>query len=169
MTYSHEPLIVTLAQVDELICLLGSLLNFLLGLLVLHLEHSDSISEQFYIVFNPDTWQHNKNKVDISRLWWRSKRHIGQEVYLLVFHTFDIIDRSRHLWILLLLSGHLLLLQHHLLLDVIFRLLLHTIVHVLLIVVLLRGGRVMLMLSIVGLLLMLLLRFDHIFVTTCGV
>ena len=68
MTYSHEPLIVTLAQVDELICLLGSLLNFLLGLLVLHLEHSDSISEQFYIVFNPDTWQHNKNKVDISCL-----------------------------------------------------------------------------------------------------
>lgn len=42
---SHEPLIVALAQVNELISFLRRFLDFLLSLLVLHLEHAHAISE----------------------------------------------------------------------------------------------------------------------------
>ena len=44
-TYSHEPLVVALAQVNELISFLRRFLDFLLSLLVLHLEHAHAISE----------------------------------------------------------------------------------------------------------------------------
>ena len=56
-TYSHEPLIVALSQVNELISFLRRFLDFLLSLLVLHLEHADTIPQQFHVVLDSEQTQ----------------------------------------------------------------------------------------------------------------
>lgn len=89
---THETFIVSLPQVDELVCFLRRLLNLLLGLLVLHLKHAYAVAQELDVVLH------------------------------LIFHAFDIIDGASawHLRsLLLLLCCHLLFLHHHLLLNVI--------------------------------------------------
>ena len=44
-TYTQESLIVALPQINQLIRLLGGLLNLLLSLLVLHLEHANAVTQ----------------------------------------------------------------------------------------------------------------------------
>jgi len=64
---SHEPFIVTLSQVNELVSFLRCFLDFLLRLLVLHLEHAHAITEKFYVILD------------------------------LVFHAFYFVDCAWHL------------------------------------------------------------------------
>jgi len=75
---SHETLIVSFAQIYQLIGLLSRLLNLLLRLFVLHLEHAHSVAKQFHVIFH------------------------------LVLHSFDVVYCSwtlRHS-LLLTLAGH---------------------------------------------------------------
>ena len=51
-TYPHETIIVALAQIDQLFSLFGSLLDFLLSLLVLHLEHADAVTQKLNVILH---------------------------------------------------------------------------------------------------------------------
>ena len=47
--YQLEFLVVPLSEADELIGFLGSFLNFLLGLLVLRLQHTNAVAQQLHV------------------------------------------------------------------------------------------------------------------------
>ena len=52
ITYFHEPLIVALSQVDELVSFLSRLLDLLLCLLVLHLQHAHTVTQELDVVLD---------------------------------------------------------------------------------------------------------------------